>query len=462
MAEELDTGAIIGIAVACAVVVLIPLLFLLADIIHVFWFVRYYHAPSADPVKVANYRKRMEDAYFHRDEEYSSSKENPFAHVVTDEEFEANLAQFEVEMDKKGVDAKNSMFGSFDESYTKLLREALMVVIAPRAVLFQVAHPYVAVGIAQHSNVVRDTPKRFEKTYFHMFRMAFGTRREALASARLLRKTHNRVFGRFTTKASDLLPEGHFYTANHTHGLLYVGLALAESVVFGYQALVGTFNKKERDDLARDAGFAMMLFGVPNSLATGTYDEFRIAIEACWQSDILTVCKEAKEIAHHLLFPTVWYLKPVFAVGRYVTRVLMPEKFQIQFFGKKANLFDQLLVSVVGGMARFFYRFVPRGSRYVPEYSQARRRNGLTTAPCMCLDPLYIRLERVMVWGKDFFMGIILPRVREDVDERRISQKTPLSAVIDVVEQPVSPPPATGVTATPFKNEQAVAAYLKD
>ncbi|KAH9261626.1 hypothetical protein BASA81_000282 [Batrachochytrium salamandrivorans] len=453
---ELDTGAIVGIAIACAVGG-IALLVLIADMFHVFWYVRYYHVPKADPVKVANYRKRMEDAYYHRDTEGDSSL-NPFAHVVTDEEFEANLVAFEEEMGKKGVDPNNSMFASFDDPYTRLLRESLMVVIAPRAVLFQVAHPYVAVGIKQHSNIVRDTPKRFQKTYFHMFRLSFGTRREALASARSLRRTHNRVFGKFTTKANDFMPEGHFYTANQTHALLYVGLALAESVLFGYIALVGNFSPEEREQLARDASFGLMLFGVPKSLATGTYEEFRIAIEACWQSDILTFCDEAKEISKHLLYPTVWYLKPIFLVARYLTRVIMPEKFQKQIFGKKSNVVDQVVVSVVGGVARFVYRFFPRAGRYVPEYSMARRRNGLSTAPCMLLDPCYIVIERVFNKAKDFFMGCLLPQVNEEVAERRISE-SPELVLSELQKKPDVYPPAKPSARN--NNGDAVAAYLQ-
>ena len=361
---SLETWEIVLIAVFGGLALIAGIVFLL-DVARVWWFVRNYHKPRADPAKVAAYRKRMEDAYFDRDDE-AVKQDNPFRHIVTDEEFEENIAEFEREMDKKGAGPNGTIFSSLDESYMKLLRESIGVVIAPRAVLFQVAHPYVAVGIAQHSNVVRDTPKRFHKTYFHMFRMAFGTRAQAIKSARILRKTHNRVFGKFDHKIGKILQEGQAYTAAHTHALLWVGLALAESVTFGYETFVGSFSKEERDQLAQDAAYGMMLFGVSKKIASGTYDDFRVAIEACWASDIITVSPEAREIAKHLLYPTVWYLKPVFAIARYFTRVIMPEKLQVEFFGKKANIVDQAIVSVLGGIMRFGYRLLPGPLRYVP------------------------------------------------------------------------------------------------
>lgn len=340
----------------------IPIIVLLFDILRVFYFVRWYHVPRADPVKVAAYRKKMEDAYFARD---GADGDNPFRHVVSDEEFEASLTAFEREMDaKNGVAAgggPTSIYGpQMSDAYLKLLRESIGVVIAPRAVILQTSHPFIAVGIKQHSNVVRDTPRRFERTYYHMFTMAFATRAEAIQSARNLRRIHNKVVGSFEHQVNPHMPAGYSYTAAHTHAMLWVGLALAESVTFGYEALVRSFTAKEKEELARDAAFGMMLFGIPKSLATGTYADFRVAIEACWLSeDVICITPEAEEIIHHLLYPRKWYLKPVFAVARYATMVILPPRIAQAYFSRRANILDHLIVGVGGGLLRFLYRLTP-------------------------------------------------------------------------------------------------------
>jgi len=222
----MDQASIIAVAVTVAVVTPVAML-LFADTLRVFWIIRNYHKPWADPAKVLEYKSRMEEAYFDRE----VGADNPFAHVVTDAEFEESIVEFGKAMNAKGAGENGGLFASLDESYMKLLRESIGVVIAPRAVMLQVAHPYVAMGIKMHSNIVRDTPRRFERTYYHMFTMAFGTREDAIKSARTLRRIHNRVSGKFPHPVGTLLPQGKFYTAAHTHAMLWVGLALAESVM---------------------------------------------------------------------------------------------------------------------------------------------------------------------------------------------------------------------------------------
>jgi len=103
----MDAGEIAAIVIACVVA---PIgVVLLVDIARVFAMVRYYHEPKADPERVAEYQKRMEDAYTGRATEGDG---NPFAHVVTDAEFEASIAEFEKAMDAKGAGENGSIFSS--------------------------------------------------------------------------------------------------------------------------------------------------------------------------------------------------------------------------------------------------------------------------------------------------------------------------------------------------------------
>ena len=89
----------------------------------------------------------------------------------------------------------------------------------------------------------------------------------------------------------------------------------------------------------------MMLFGVNKRVASGTPEDFRVAIEACWASDIITVSAEAREILDHLLYPRKLYLKPLFAVARWITLVILPPKLAVEFFGRQVGFFLRLDLS---------------------------------------------------------------------------------------------------------------------
>ena len=386
------------------------------DVAHVLRVILRHHSLRVDPAKVAAYRERMEAAYAAYASGAPASPPAPdsFGHLTTDEEFEANLADFERELDARGYAPEAGMFGGRRTPYTRLLREGVEVAIAPRAVIMQVAHPFVAVGIAQHSNVVRDTPDRFNKTYRYMFAIAFGDRRRVVSTARILRKLHNRVHGHFPADArGGALPRGQAYAAAHTHALLWVGLALAESVMLGHAMLVGSWTPAELDSLARDAALGLMLFGVPRRLATGTYEDFRVAIEACWTSRIIGASAEAEFVLKHLLYPKKLYLRPAFALARFVTRCMMPPRLAAEFLGREPSLPEKLAASAVLGALRFLNRFVPGPLRYMPEYSEAMRRVGEPPWPWWG-DPCARALECVARAQKDVVLGTLMPSRVED------------------------------------------------
>ena len=58
----------------------------------------------------------------------------------------------------------------------------------PRALLLQLAHPWVAAAIAQHSRALADPIGRFHRTFNITFTLVFGTLDEALRAARHLRR----------------------------------------------------------------------------------------------------------------------------------------------------------------------------------------------------------------------------------------------------------------------------------
>src|SRR5215207_9519941 len=61
----------------------------------------------------------------------------------------------------------------------KVNRESVVFLGAGRALLLQLAHPWVAAAIADHSDAVKDPLTRFHRTFSAMFSMVFGIKDQA-------------------------------------------------------------------------------------------------------------------------------------------------------------------------------------------------------------------------------------------------------------------------------------------
>jgi uncharacterized protein (DUF2236 family) len=67
-------------------------------------------------------------------------------------------------------------------------REAILFLAAGRALLLQLAHPWVAAAVADHSKALTDPVARFHRTFKVVFTMVFGTVDQAFAAARSLHR----------------------------------------------------------------------------------------------------------------------------------------------------------------------------------------------------------------------------------------------------------------------------------
>ena len=84
---------------------------------------------------------------------------------------------------------------------------------------------------------------RFYNTFNFVFRMTYGTKKEALRAARIVRSIHNKVHGHIITSSSEerlgVFESGDMYTANNAHALFWVQATLLDSAVLIYELLVG-------------------------------------------------------------------------------------------------------------------------------------------------------------------------------------------------------------------------------
>src|SRR5271163_1486475 len=86
------------------------------------------------------------------------------------------------------------IFGPSSISW-KVNRESALFLGAGRAALLQLAHPWVATALDQHSNLRNDPLARFHNTFRVVFTMVFGALDQALACSRYLYQLHTRIEG---------------------------------------------------------------------------------------------------------------------------------------------------------------------------------------------------------------------------------------------------------------------------
>ena len=99
--------------------------------------------------------------------------------------------------DAAGADSASGFFGPGSMVW-RIDREAAVFLAAGRALLLQLAHPWVAAAIAEHSQSLRDPIGRFHRTFGVVFTMVFGTTEDALAAARGLYRRHTAIRGVLT------------------------------------------------------------------------------------------------------------------------------------------------------------------------------------------------------------------------------------------------------------------------
>jgi uncharacterized protein (DUF2236 family) len=97
-----------------------------------------------------------------------------------------------------------------------------------RALLLQAAHPLALAGVLEHSDYAEDPLGRLQRTNRYLTTTTYGSRAQAAAAVRRVRAAHRPVRGR--------APDGRPYAADDPHLLLWVHVALVESMLRAAQA----------------------------------------------------------------------------------------------------------------------------------------------------------------------------------------------------------------------------------
>lgn len=294
---------------------------------------------------------------------------------TADERFGTFVSARESESLLAGISAsvsrpENGIFGPDSLSW-KINRESALFLGAGRAALLQLAHPWVAAALAEHSTVMNRPIERFHNTFRVVFTMVFGSLGQALAAARHLYALHTQIRGELPAEIARW-KRGSPYEANEIGALRWVFATLVESAVLACDCVLPALTAAEREQYYAESRTLAGLFGLPAAALPANWEAFAAYNRAMHASEDLGVSDAARAMAHSLLAgagswirPPQWY--------RALTVEWLPERLRAEFgleFGeaeeRSARRAKQCLPAI--------YRRLPQALRFTGPWHEAQAR----------------------------------------------------------------------------------------
>jgi uncharacterized protein (DUF2236 family) len=270
------------------------------------------------------------------------------------------------------------IFGPDSVSW-RVNRESALFLAAGRAALLQLAHPWVAAALDQHSNLLGDPLARFHNTFRVVLTMSFGSLEQVLASSRHLYRLHTRIQGPILEAVADY-PKGSRYRANEANALLWVHATLIDSALVAYECVRPPLTVEDRERYYAETKRFAALFGIPAEVLPEDWAAFEAYNRGMWASNALGVNALSRQLGQALLRGAgsrvhipAWY--------RALTAAWMPERLRVEFqleFGAREQ-------AAAARAMRWLPRIcplLPKAVRFVGPYQEAcARLSGRRVGP---------------------------------------------------------------------------------
>lgn len=279
-------------------------------------------------------------------------------------------------------------------------REAVIFLGAGRALLLQLAHPWVAAAIAEHSSTLADPIGRFHRTFDIVFTMVFGSLDRALLSSRQLHRRHSMIIGEMPETVGPFAA-GSRYCANDIPSLRWVHATLVETALMVHDLVLPPLSAEERERYWSEARLYGALFGLTGDDLPADWSGFAAYNAAMAQSDTLTVSPAARQIAEQIFRGARPWLRPPRWYRALAVRML-PERLRAGF-GLVLDARDIRAADNALTWIRRVYPKLPDRLRYVGPYQEAQARLRGEPQPdwmIRCLNRAWIGRPQMDVRGK--------------------------------------------------------------
>lgn len=287
--------------------------------------------------------------------------------IVTRPEIARLIAQAEAH----AASPERGLFGPESATW-RIARESVVFLGAGRAALLQLAHPYVAHAIAQHSETTRDPIGRFNRTFQALYGMIFGDLATATEMAWHVRGIHDRVHGPVDEDVGRYA-RGHRYHANDSGALLWVHATLVDTAVMAHEAGFGPMPAADKEAYYLELKRAAALFGIADDVLPPSFAAFQAYCARMFDSDELAVGRAAREIAGFLMAPASPAMRPAMRWFATMTAGMLPPRIR-EGYGLPFGRADRMVYAASLRALRRTWPLIPTRLRFRPEYHEAMRR----------------------------------------------------------------------------------------
>jgi uncharacterized protein (DUF2236 family) len=275
--------------------------------------------------------------------------------------------------------ADPGLFGP-DSEVWRIGRERILLAGGAAALLLQVAHPLVAVGVIEHSDFPRRAFDRLRSTLDATLRITFGDSEQAERAAARVHATHASVRGKLARPVGRF-PAGTAYDAGDPDLALWVHSTLVLTALGSFERFVHPLGPEARRRYYEEAKRFGALFGATERVIPITYEAFRSYVRDMVEGGTLAVDDAARALAAGILSPRLPAMaSPARPLNRIVTAGLLPPLVR-QAFGLAWTVRDRSVFSAVARSFRAALPLAPSSVRFWPHYRTAMRRVYAAPAP---------------------------------------------------------------------------------
>ena len=269
------------------------------------------------------------------------------------------------------LDPAEGLYGPHSIAW-RVNRHSEILLGAGCANLLQLAHPWVAQAIDQHSQTQTDPFGRLQRTFLNVHSMVFGNLDQVLESALRVHNIHAKITGQASESAGRTV-KGSAYFANQIDAMLWVHATLWITGLRVYELFHAPLSIDDREQYYRESKLFAHLFGIPDSAMPPTWNDYLAYYQRVVDSDLLAV----GDVGHQLvdfIFCMRAHLAPLLNRHRIHTAVLLPESVRESFGFPHVTPKVQASFDFDIKLLRGFFRIAPAHLKYLPPYLEARRR----------------------------------------------------------------------------------------
>ena len=229
-----------------------------------------------------------------------------------------------------------------------------------RALLLQLAHPFVAQAVADHSTFPDEAEERLAATWIAASHLVFGSCALADGVSARIRAIHARVHG---SMAEDVgrWRRGVVYTAEDPDALLWVLITLAETSLLLYQHFIRPLSCQEQASYLADAERLGVMMDVRTGRLPRSLAGLQLFIEERIADGTACVGQQALALARACLNPPLNDLpEPLRRLYRSLQRTichgLLPAELRRQYqpvLDERPNMADRMLESTLRAAVRY-------------------------------------------------------------------------------------------------------------